>query len=157
MTLKDREKHVPALAIAMACGLAADQAWAQMESLPLGYATNFTSVSYYEPPHELQVKLRLSGAEAVPLPDVCYDLKSMKLEKYSVEGKLEAVAEAPQCVFALADGIASSPGHVVFQSGDGKFRVEGDGFTWLQNESSLSISNRVHAVIKTKLFNFTGL
>jgi hypothetical protein len=137
--------------------LAVGDVGAQSEPLPLGYATNFSSVAYFEPPHELQVKARLSGAEASPLPGALFDLKEMKVEKFSVDGRLEAVVEAPQCVYAPLDHVATSPGHLELRSGDGKFRVEGDGFLWEEGEQSLMISNHVHTVIKTRLSNFTIL
>lgn len=117
---------------------------------PTGYITNFSSVVYYEPPNDQQVKMRLSGAEAASLPDALVDLKKMKVEKFDPGGKLEAVVEAPQCYYSLLDGVANSAGHLELKSGDGKFRIrtEGDGFLWRQNEQSLSISNRVHTVIE---------
>ncbi len=135
--------------------LAAEIAGAQPLPSGLGYATNFSSAAYFEPPNEQQVKIRLSGAEASPLPGTLFDLKKMKVEKFGADGKLEAVVLAPQCIYAPLDGVATSAGHLEFHSGDGKFRVEGDGFLWQQNESSLVISNHVRSVIKTgnlKLF-----
>jgi len=118
------------------------------QSLPLGYATNFSSVAYFEPPNEQQVKMKLSGAEASPLPGTLFDLKKMRVEKFASDGKLEAVVEAPRCTYAPLDGVANSAGHLELKSGDGKFRVEGDGFLWQQNESSLVISNHVRTVIE---------
>jgi hypothetical protein len=132
---------------------AAAPARAQLESLPMlgatnGYATNITSVVYFEPPHEQQVKMRMSGAEALPLPGALFDLKAMRVEKFSADGKLEAVVEAPRCVFAPLDSAASSAGRLALRSGDGKFRVEGEGFLWLQNDQFLVISNHVRTVIE---------
>ena len=134
------------LAAAVLCSLlrAAD---ARAQALPLGYATNFSSVLYYESPHEQQVKMKLSGAEASPLPGTLFDLKQMKVERFSADGKLEATVLAPQCIYAPLDGVANSAGHLELKSGDGKFHVEGDGFLWQQNESSLVISNHVRTVI----------
>jgi hypothetical protein len=136
---------------------AVNSGWAQADSLPLGYATNFSSVAYFEPPHELQVKARLSGTEASPLPGALFDLKQMKVEKFSTEGRLEAIVEAPQCVYAPLDHVATSPGHLELRSGDGKFKVEGDGFLWEEGEQSLVISNHVHTVINTQISHFTIL
>ena len=133
-------------AAALAFLLAAPGARAQV--LPLGNATNFSTVTYFEPPHEQQVKMRLSGAEASPLPGTLFDLKKMKVEKFGSDGKPEAVVLAPQCVYAPLDGVASSPGHLELKSGDGKIRTEGDGFLWQQNEQSLVISNHVRTVIE---------
>jgi hypothetical protein len=138
-------KYFSALAAVAFILLAAD---ARAQSLPLGYATNFSSVAYFEPPNEQQVKMKLSGAEAKPLPGTLFDLKKMRVEKFAADGRLEAVVEAPHCIYAPLDGVASSAGHLDFKSGDGKFRVEGDGFLWQQNESSLVISNHVRTVIE---------
>ena len=43
---------------------------------------------------------------------------------------------------------ASSPGPLRAQTGDGRFSIEGEGFLWLQTNSSLFISNRVHTVVQ---------
>ena len=124
---------------------------AQSQSLPLnalGAGTNISTVTYFEPPNDQLVQMRLSSAEAVSLPDTLVNLKKMKVEKFSTDGKLEAVVEAPQCIYAPLKGVANSAGHLQLKSGDGNFRVEGDGFLWLQNEQLLTISNHVHTVIE---------
>jgi hypothetical protein len=128
--------------------LLAAAAPAQMPQLK--QATVFSQVQYFEPPHEQQVKMRLSGAEASPLPGALYDLKEMKVEKFSTAGRLEAVVLAPQCTYAPLDSVAYSAGHLELKSGDGKFHfhVEGDGFLWQQNESLLVISNHQRTVIE---------
>ena len=132
-------------AAAACCWLAAD-ARAQLPSV--GYVTNFSSVTYFEPPNDERIQMRLSGAEASSLPDTLVELKKMKVEKFRTDGKLEAVVEAPQCIYAPFKGVANSAGHLQLKSGDGNFRVEGDGFLWLQNEQLLTISNHVHTVIE---------
>ena len=142
-------------ALALAVG-----ARAQAQSQPLAsvrYATNFSSVTYFEPPHEQQVKMRLSGAEAAPLPNALYDLKKMKVEQFNTEGKLAAVVKAPQCTYALLDHVASSPGHLEIMSGNGKLQTEGDGFLLKESEQSLVISNHVRSVISTGITNLFSL
>jgi len=57
------------------------------------------------------------------------------------------VVRAPQCNYSLFSAVANSAGHIELQSGDGKFHVEGEGFLWRQNASSLTISNRVRTLI----------
>lgn len=138
-------------ALAAACFLFA--AGARAQSLPLdalGAATNFSSVTYFDSPNEQQVKARLTSAEATPLPGAMFDLKKMRVENYSADGKLAAEVEAPQCTYAMLDHVASSAGHLELKSGDGKIRihVEGDGFLWQENDSSLVISNHVRTVIE---------
>jgi hypothetical protein len=125
------------------------------QQIPSGHATDFTSNTYYEPPHEQQVKVRMSGAEASPLPGGLLDVKQLRIELYGVDGKLEAVLRAPQCTYALLDGQASSAGHLEMQTGDGRIRTEGDGFLWRQSDNSLTISNNVFTVIKTGIWKMT--
>ncbi|HZI31888.1 MAG TPA: hypothetical protein VFF11_06085 [Candidatus Binatia bacterium] len=114
---------------------------------PLGHATDFTSESYFEPPHEQQVKMRLSGADASPLPGGLMDVKRLRIEMFTVDGRPQLIVLAPQCTYSPLDGMASSSGKLQLQTGDGKFRVEGEGFLWRQGDSSLTISNHVHTVI----------
>lgn len=125
--------------------LAGMSGWAQKP--PVGHATDFTSESYFEPPHEQQVKMKLSGAEASPLPGGLMDVKQLRVETFGVDGKPEMVVRAPQCTYAPMDGVANSPGRIAVQTGDGKFRVEGEGFLWRQAAASLTISNRVRTLI----------
>ena len=110
-------------------------------------ATDFTSEQYFEPPNEQQVKLKFSGAAADPLPGGLLEVKQMSIETYETNGVTKAIAKAPQCVLSPFDGVASSAGKLELQSGDGKFRVEGEGFQWRQNQQILTISNRVHTVL----------
>jgi len=127
---------------------------ARAQSMPLdslGAATNFSSVTYFEPPHEQQVYTRLSSAEAASLPGTMFDLKKMKVEVFNTEGTNVLVVEAPQCIYAPLDEVASSAGHLALKSGDGKFHTEGDGFLWSQTNSVLVISNHVRTVIEGTL------
>jgi hypothetical protein len=59
------------------------------------------------------------------------------------------VVEAPECLYAPLDGVASSAGHLRLTLGEDKIRIEGDGFFWRQSDNSLAISNNVYTVIKT--------
>jgi hypothetical protein len=64
-----------------------------------------------------------------------------------VDGKLEMVVEAPSCTYDILNATASSPGPLQVRTGDGKFRVEGEGFLWRQTNSFLTISNNVRSLI----------
>jgi hypothetical protein len=124
--------------------------WAQ--HAPLGgvkdvHATDFTSESYFEPPDDTKVRMRLSGTQASPLPGGLLAVKNLKVETFAKDGKPEALVQAPECVYAPLDGVASSAGKLELQTGDGKFHIEGEGFLWRQNESSLTISNRVRTLV----------
>ena len=118
------------------------------QQLPPAHATDFTSSTYFEPPHEQQVKLKLSGAESLPLPGAWQDIRQLKIETFTVDGKPEMIVRAPQCNFAPLDGVANSAGPIELQTGDGKFRLSGEGFLWRQEDNSLTISNSEHTVIQ---------
>jgi hypothetical protein len=121
---------------------------AQMQSVPMGSGTNLSSVMYFEPPNEQQVKVRLSGAQMSPLPGATYDVTKLKIETYNRNGSLAAVAQAPQCIYAPFDAVARSAGHLELDLDEGKIHIRGEGFLWQQNDSLLIISNQQHTVIK---------
>jgi hypothetical protein len=128
------------------------------QSIPTGLrgsTTNITQVMYYEPPHEQQVKLRLTGAEMSPLPGALFEIRQLQVLQYAADGRLQAAAESPQCIFAPMDNVASSTNHLVLKSGDGKLSIAGDGYLWRQSDNSLIISNNVYAVLKTGTWKMT--
>ena len=112
-------------------------------------ASDFTSVQYYPAPFQRQMKSRLSGAEAQPLAGGLLVIRQLKLEIFNMDGSPQSIVEAPECVYDTLHDAASSAGHLQLQSGDGRIRVEGDGFLWRQDNSFLTISNHVHSVIET--------
>ena len=127
------------------------------QKLPIGgTAKGFNSDMYFAPPDEQHIQMKLSGDSVSPLPDGAQDVRNLKIERFDVKGKAQMIMQAPQCTYALLDGVASSPGHFQMQTGDGKMRVEGDGFLWRQDDNSLTISNNVHTVIKTGFLRLTG-
>ena len=134
------------LPMLVAPGFAVVVACAQQNSS--GHASDFTSVEYYEPPHHQQVKSRLSGAEASPQPGGLLVIKQLKVETFDLNGKPEIVVDAPECVYDTLNGVATSPGQLQMRTGDGRFRVEGEGFLWRQTNSLLTISNRTRTVIE---------
>jgi hypothetical protein len=117
-----------------------------------GRANNFSSVEYFDPPNQKQVKMRLSGADAQPEPsnNGAIIIEKMKLETFNPDGSPVIIVEAPNCVYDTMKGVASSPGHLQLRSGDGKLRMEGEGFLWQQNDGLLTISNDVHTVIESE-------
>jgi hypothetical protein len=118
------------------------------QPVPPSHASDFTSVEYFEAPHQQQIKSRLTGAEAQPLTGGLLAIKQLKLEMFDVNGRLQIVADAPECVYDTMSGMASSSGRLQVRTGDGKFHVEGEGFLWRQNGSLLTISNNVQTVIE---------
>jgi hypothetical protein len=114
-----------------------------------GHASDFSSVEYFDPPHQKQMKSRLSGAEAQPEAGGLLAIRQLKLEIFNTDGSVKIIARAPQCVYDTMNGLANSPGKLQLQSGDGKLRVEGDGFLWRQSDSLLTISNNVRTEIES--------
>ena len=121
-----------------------------------GHASDFTSVEYYEAPHQQEMKSRLSGAEAQPQGQLLL-ITQLKLELFNTNGAPEVVVKAPHCVYDTQTGLANSPGHLWLESGDGKSHVEGDGFLFRRDDSFLTISNHVHTVIQTMPGQDVGL
>jgi hypothetical protein len=118
------------------------------QQFPLaGSMSDFSSSQYFEPPYQQQVKSRISGAEAQQITEELWLIKQVKIEKFDATGKLQVVAEAPECVYDHINGVANSPGELHIRSGNGQWRINGEGFLWRQNDSWLTISNQVHTVI----------
>ncbi len=140
------------------------ETWAQTfpggsGAVPMGSGSKLSSVKYCDPPNEQQIDIRLTGAEMAPLAGTLYGMygiKELKIEKFRSNGTVEAVAEAPQCVYAPMDGVASSTGHLDLTLGNGKIHLQGEGFLWIQNESRLTISNQVSTVIKMGNWKLTN-
>jgi len=65
-----------------------------------------------------------------------------------LDGKLEIIILAPECIYDTLKGVANSPGHLQLRTGDGKILTEGDGFCGGQSEQLLTISNHVSTVIE---------
>ena len=142
--------RIQLLVAALTLGAFPQAGQTQLESVHLsGPATKLYSVTYQDPPHDQRIKVRLSGAEMVPLSGTLFDVKQLKVEQFSTAGKLQAVVEAPQCVYAPWDGEARSPGHLHLSLAEGRIMIEGDGFYWRQSDNSLDISNHVSIIFKT--------
>jgi hypothetical protein len=113
-----------------------------------GHANDFSAVEYFEPPHQLQMTWRLSGAEAQPLAGDLLLIRQFKLETFDTNGVPGLIAKAPECIYDTVHGRANSPGHVRLETADGSSHVEGDGFLFLQANRKLYISNNVQTVIE---------
>jgi len=122
-----------------------------------GHANDFSSVEYNDPPHQLRIKSRLSGAEAQPLAGGLLVIKQVKWETFDSNGVPEMIVKAPECVYDTVHGQANSPGHLRLETADGSSHVEGDGFLWLQANQKLYISNNVQTVIEPGPKTKTGL
>ena len=103
--------------------------------------------NYYEPPFQQQMKYLVQGAQAQPLANACYLINQLKLTTFQTNGGVEMIIAAADCVLDSKSHVAASPGPLSVRTADGRFFLEGQGFAWVQSESSLNISNRVHTVI----------
>jgi hypothetical protein len=121
-----------------------------------GHANDFSSVEYFEPPHQLQMSMRLAGAEAQPLAGGLLVIKELKLETFDSNGVPGLIVKAPECVYDTVHGMANSPGHVRLESADGRSHVEGNGFLWRRSDHFLTISNDVQTVIEPGPTKKTG-
>ncbi|HUA65185.1 MAG TPA: hypothetical protein VME24_05010 [Alphaproteobacteria bacterium] len=122
---------------------------APAQQLPTaGSATDFNSVQYYGAPHQQEIKCLFSGAEADPIAGGLLLVKKVKLEKFDLDGKLQLVAEAPECIYDPVNAVANSSSAVHVRSGDGNLTMDGEGFLWREHEYLLTISNRVNTVFE---------
>jgi len=120
------------------------------QSTPAGHAPNgFTAIDYYEAPNQMQMRSRLSGAETQPITGGLLIVKGLKLEMFTTNGQSQVIVHAPECIYNTIKHTANSPGRLSLQNGDGRIRVEGNGFLWQQDDSILTISNAVHTTIES--------
>lgn len=133
-------------AMLLTAGLRGTSAHAQPSSV--GVVTNFNLTDYFPAPNQRQMKFKLTGTEARPQPGDRVLLTNMKLQSFRLNGEREIVIEAPECLYDKPARRAGSPGRLQVQSGDGRFRIAGEGFVWLQDEKSLVISNNIHSTIQ---------
>jgi hypothetical protein len=131
---------------ALVC-FAAAASMAQSPSL-FGRVNNFKVPEFYPAPNQKQLKSLVQGAVAEPSPDGLIKITKLRVETFKEDGTLEGVVEAPECVYNLKLRQASSAGRIEAQTGDGRMRLEGDGFLLTVTNKSLTISNNVRTVIQ---------
>lgn len=110
--------------------------------------SNFSASDPFPAPNYKQMRYLVSGAEGRPLADNKVLLTRVKLETFRVNGDKEMIVEAPECIFDDKARTAGSSGKLILQSGDGKLRVDGDGFGCQLANKTLIISNNIRAVIQ---------
>ena len=112
-------------------------------------ASDFSSVEYYDPPNQMQIKSRLAGAEAIPQPDGRVLVRQLKLETYATNGLAQYVVDAPECLYDQFKNTANSAGPLAVHQADGKVRLDGVGFWWQGNDQVLTITNQLRTEIET--------
>jgi hypothetical protein len=110
-------------------------------------------LDYFEPPHELQVKIYLEGAEAEPQGDGLILLRDAKLQTFQESGEPEMTVTAPQCTFNMKDQTVNSAGPFQMRRFDEPLLQEGVGFFWQKTNSEFIISNSVHTTVKGHMTN----
>lgn len=123
----------------------------------IGVGSNFNLTDYYPFPNQRQMKFKLTGTEARPLAGEKVLIKNMKLQSFRPNGDREIVIEAPECLYDRPARQAGSPGPLQVQSGDGRFRIAGEGFAWRQDEKQLVISNNIRSTIQQPRSNAAPL
>lgn len=118
------------------------------QQFPLGQFRDFSLPEYYDMPHEKQMKSLLQGEEAHPLGEGKVLIKKLRLETFREDGTGEFILRADDCLYDSEKRSAASPGPLEMKTADGRFFTEGEGFLWQERESLLTISNRVHTIIR---------
>lgn len=108
-------------------------------------------LEYFEPPHELQIKSFLEGAQADPGADGVIIIQDAKLQTYREDGGKEMTVKAPQCAFDSRQYTVSSAGP--FQMQTSNVTVQGVGFFWKQTNSELLISNQQVTTVTGQMTN----
>ncbi|MDB6121050.1 MAG: hypothetical protein JWQ71_43 [Pedosphaera sp.] len=119
-------------------------------------AKDWKTTDHYPEPNQTRLKTRITGKEAKAPPNggALLAMKALKIETFPETGPVapEMIVEAPQCVVNSDTRLVSSDGPLEIHSGDGKMRIEGEGFLWLAKTNSiLIISNKVHTIIEREL------
>lgn len=119
----------------------------------VGVVEGFEATEYYPEPNHTRLKARIKAEKLNPHEGGKLLLSVMHLQVFQVDGTPAFSVQAPECIYDLAGGTASSTGKLHLASGDGRFSVDGKGFQWRQKDMTLNISNRVHTVLRGVLAN----
>lgn len=118
------------------------------QPLPLGQFRDFSLPSYYGVPHETRMKSLLEGREAVPQGGGRILIRKLKLQTFREDGVGQFILRADDCLYDPDRRSAASSGPLEMSTADGRFFTDGEGFLWRETEAILTISNRVHTVIR---------
>jgi hypothetical protein len=115
-------------------------------------------LEYFDPPHELQMRSYLEGAESEFLSNGLVRIKEAELHTYHEDGAVEMIVTAPQCIYDTTHKVVSSTGALQVQTWDEgnkkSLHLEGtNGFYWQQTNSFLIVSNRQSTIINGSLTN----
>ena len=108
----------------------------------------FNVSKYFPAPHFSQIEMKLTGTEGIELPGKQFKVTQPRLVTFRKNGEREIEIEAPHCNYDDPARSLESPEHLSVKTGDGRFRIQGDGFSFRQRDKILIISNNVQAVIE---------
>lgn len=118
---------------------------------------------YAEPhpaPYQNQIKFLMKGVRARPIPGTKrVTVTQAEAQTFHTDGRGELIVQAPECTFDEVQHSVNSPGPLKVQTADGRFIIEGEGFLFVQTNSMLFISNRVHTTLFTNALpgHMTGI
>jgi hypothetical protein len=118
------------------------------QPLNFGRVKEFMVPDYFDPPHENQLRSRLTGSEAEPMAGGRFVLKRIRLESFRLDGLCEFRITAPEAIYDNARRAAYSASEVHLESGDGRLTVDGRGFLWDQTNSIVVISNDQRTILR---------
>jgi lipopolysaccharide export system protein LptA len=123
------------------------------QSIPVGPLKGFKIHEFYPPEtsesgQTNRLKTLLSGAVARPQSDGSMLVDEMVLLSFSRDGSTNLVARSPQCRVDTRSRIASSPGPLEVQTGQGQLTIQGVGFHCQISNVVLVLSNQVQTRIR---------
>lgn len=98
----------------------------------------------------LRRKALVRGDAARPLAREVYEIEGMRLEFFGADDRTNLVVTAPRCVCRLKEERVNSSERMEVGSPDGRFRLQGNGFSWVETDG-LVVSNLVEAVVRKDL------
>lgn len=95
----------------------------------------------------------IKGSDARPVGNEIYEITSAQVTVYNPDDTVDMLVESPLCQVNMdrkspEAQVASSSTNLFVRTGDEKFAIEGVGWRWDPNLSTLSISNQVVARIR---------
>lgn len=109
---------------------------------------HFKVADLFEPPNERQMRSLIEGARwrHEGMQTAVYDAK---VQTFTTNGGVQLIIEAPECFYDEPAKAINSAGPVKFRTADGRFVLSGIGFTFLQTNQILYISNQVQTVVSS--------
>ena len=114
----------------------------------LGQATKLKVPEFYPAPNQRQFKSLLQSATAQPISAEEVRATQVRVETFKEDGTVESVVEAPECVYNFRARTIRSAGPIEARTGDGRMRLQGDGFQLTLTNKSLTVSNNLRTVIR---------